>query len=162
MSAGTRLPALGPRGEGWVALQFLLIGATVIACWWFGDAWSGDARVVGGIVGNVLLVAGLTMVVIGSLGLAGSFTVLPRPPDRATLVTGGLYGIVRNPIYAGLIAAMVGADLGSASLVGLGLAAALAVVLDLKARREETLLRRRFPDYAAYAARTKRFVPGLY
>jgi protein-S-isoprenylcysteine O-methyltransferase Ste14 len=37
--------------------------------------------------------------------------------------------------------------------------AALAVVLHAKARREEALLARRFPEYAAYKARTKRLVP---
>ncbi len=38
----------------------------------------------------------------------------------------------------------------------------LAVVLDLKARREEAWLADRYPDYDAYRAATHRFVPGLY
>jgi protein-S-isoprenylcysteine O-methyltransferase Ste14 len=46
--------------------------------------------------------------------------------------------------------------------VALALSVVLAIVLDLKARREEEWLRERFPDYAAYAARTKRFIPGIY
>lgn len=161
MSA-SRIPALGPRGEGWVALQFLLIGVIVAACWWTGGAWSRAAQSVTGVVGNVLLVGGLALVILGGLGLASSFTVLPRPADGATLVTSGLYSRVRNPIYIGLILAMVGASLGSASLVGVVLSAVLAVVLDLKTRREEIFLRERFPDYGDYAARTKRFIPGLY
>ena len=37
--------------------------------------------------------------------------------------------------------------------------AALVAVLNAKARREERLLVERFPDYAAYMARTPRFVP---
>lgn len=160
--SSSRIPALGPRGEGWVALQFLLIGAIVLACWCTGGAWSGAAQSVTGVIGNVLLVGGLAVILSAALGLSGSFTVLPRPADRATLVTSGLYGRIRNPIYAGLVAAVVGASLGAASLVGLALAAVLAIVLDLKTRREEVFLRERFPEYAAYAARTRRFIPGVY
>jgi protein-S-isoprenylcysteine O-methyltransferase Ste14 len=34
--------------------------------------------------------------------------------------------------------------------------------LDLKARREEAWLSERYPEYAAYARHTHRFVPGVY
>jgi protein-S-isoprenylcysteine O-methyltransferase Ste14 len=37
--------------------------------------------------------------------------------------------------------------------------AALAVVLHVKALREEALLVRRFPAYEAYRARTRRLIP---
>jgi protein-S-isoprenylcysteine O-methyltransferase Ste14 len=46
--------------------------------------------------------------------------------------------------------------------VALVLALGLAAVLDLKARREEAWLVVRYPGYAAYARRTRRFLPGLY
>ena len=38
---------------------------------------------------------------------------------------------------------------------------ALSVLLHVKADFEERLLRERFPDYAAYAARVSRIIPGL-
>jgi protein-S-isoprenylcysteine O-methyltransferase Ste14 len=160
--SGSRIPSLGPRGEGWVALQFLLIIVVVAACWWTGGAWSVALQSVTGVVGNVLLFGGLALVIVGALGLSSSFTILPRPKDQGGLVTGGLYRYVRNPIYAGLMLAMIGASLGSASLVALALSAMLAVVLDLKTRREEIYLAGRFPEYAAYKARTKRFIPAVY
>ena len=158
----SRIPTLGPRGEGWVALQLLLIGAIVVACWWTGGAWSGAAQAITGPVGIVLFVGGLAIVGVASLGLSSSFTILPRPRDEGRLVATGMYSRIRNPIYLGVIAAMVGVSLSSASLVALVLSGGLAVVLDLKTRREEVFLRERFPDYAAYKARTKRFIPGVY
>ena len=161
-SSASRIPALGPRGEGWVALQLLLIVGVVAACWWTGGTWALPWQSIVGLIGNVLLIGGLVIVVVGALGLSSSFTIMPRPLDRGSLVTTGLYRYVRNPIYAGLIAAMFGASLGSASLLALILSALLAIVLDLKTRREEVFLRERFPDYAAYAARTKKFVPRIY
>jgi len=161
-SRASRIPALGPRGEGWVALQTLLIVAIVAACRWSGGSWPLPWQSVVGLVGNVLLIGGLLVILVAALGLSSSFTVLPRPKDGGALVTSGLYHYVRNPIYAGLIAAMVGASLGSASWLALLLSGVLALVLDLKVRREEIFLRERFPDYAAYAARTRKFVPGIY
>ena len=162
MIAGQRIPSLGSRGEGWVAFQLLLIAAAVAACWWSGGSWVLPWPSVVGLVGNVLLIGGLLIVVVGALGLSSSFTVMPRPKESGELVTTGLYRFVRNPIYAGLIAAMVGASLGAGSGLALLLTAALAIVLDLKTRREEVFLRERFPGYAAYAARTRKFIPGLY
>ena len=159
---GTRIPSLGPRGEGWVALQLALIVAIVVACWWTGGTWAGPLQSVLGLVSNVMLIGGLAVVVVGAFGLSNSFTVMPRPKEQGKLVTSGLYRFVRNPIYSGLILAMVGASLGAGSWLALALTTVLAVVLDLKTRREEVFLRDRFAGYAAYAARTKKFVPGLY
>ena len=48
------------------------------------------------------------------------------------------------------------------SLVALIVSVILTVFLDLKSRHEEVLLRERYPDYAVYAAHTKRFVPYVY
>ncbi len=158
----SRLPALGPRGEGWVALQLLLIAGVVAACWWTGGTWSLPWQSVLGFVGNVMLIGGLVIVVVGTLGLSSSFSIMPRPPENGALITSGLYRFVRNPIYAGLIAVTVGASVGSSSLAALLVSGVLAVVLDLKTRREEFFLRAQFPEYAAYAARTKKFIPGLY
>jgi protein-S-isoprenylcysteine O-methyltransferase Ste14 len=162
MILGRRIPSLGPRGEGWVALQFVLIGAIVLACWWTGGALAGPYQSVLGPVGFVLLICGVLIGLVGTLGLASSFTVMVRPRDEGGLVTTGLYRFVRNPIYSGLMLAMVGASLGSGSLLALGMTVVLAVVLDLKTRREEVFLRARFPAYAAYAARTSKFIPRLY
>lgn len=161
-SGASRIPALGPRGEGWVALQLTLIVGVVGACWWTGGTWPLPWQSLVGLVSNVLLIGGLVVVVVGALGLSSSFTIMPRPLDGGSLVTSGLYHYVRNPIYSGLIAAMFGAGLGAASIAALLVSAVLAIVLDLKTRREEVFLRERFPGYAAYAARTRKFVPGLY
>lgn len=162
-SDGTsRIPALGPRGEGWVALQLLLIVAIIGACWWTGGALAGSYQSVVGLIGTVLLIGGLLIMVAGALGLSSSFTVMPRPKSDGELVTNGPYRFVRNPIYTGLILAMLGASLGSGSWLALVLTAALAVLLDLKTRREEVFLRERFAGYAAYAQRTRKFIPGIY
>ena len=158
----SRLPSLGPRGEGWVALQFIFLGAIAVAGWLFGGTWSGTARAGSLVVGGLLIVGGLALAGLGVRDLDRSLSALPRPTERAVLVSHGVYRQVRHPIYTGLIAGALGWSLAAASAVALVVTVGLAVVLDLKSRREEVWLGEKFADYGAYAARTKRFLPGLY
>jgi protein-S-isoprenylcysteine O-methyltransferase Ste14 len=158
----SRLPSLGPRGEGWVALQLLLLLAIVAAAMALplpvGDSVEQVARV----VGLGALVGGLVVFALGIVTLGSSLSPLPAPLPSAELVERGIYRFVRHPIYTGLVLAALGGSVYTVSPLAVGLTALLAVVLDLKARREEAWLRERFAGYAAYAARTKRFIPGLY
>jgi protein-S-isoprenylcysteine O-methyltransferase Ste14 len=159
----TRLPSLGPRGEGWVAAQVaLLILVAVLGAQHLpaASAETGGIAVIG--VGVVLISLGAWVVVQGVRSLGQSRTAMPYPRDDASLVTGGIYRRVRHPIYIGLIALAVGWACVTLSPLALLAAAGLAVVLDLKARREEVWLATRYPDYPAYQARTSRFIPGVY
>ena len=105
---------------------------------------------------------GVLLVVLGVLSLRSSFTPPPRPRARTRLRQGGIFRLVRHPVYGGVILIGVGWSLADAPL-GLVPTALLAVLFDLKARREEAWLIERFPEYAAYQARTpRRFVPWLY
>jgi protein-S-isoprenylcysteine O-methyltransferase Ste14 len=45
---------------------------------------------------------------------------------------------------------------------GVALALIQAVLLDIKARREERWLREKFPDYDEYAVKVRRLIPWLY
>lgn len=157
----TRLPALGPRGEGWFGLQVLLALAIIASANWGGD-WSGAAMFATFVAGALLVVAGVVLATVGSVQLGRSISPLPFPRDGGALVATGIYSRIRHPIYAGVIAWAIGWPLMVASLEGLALAALLAAVLDLKARREEAWLRERYAGYALYAGRTRRFVPGVY
>ena len=94
--------------------------------------------------------------------LGDALTPLPYPKDGAPLVADRHLRPVRHPLYVGMIVGALGWALFSACLLALGFTVALAVFLDLKARREEVWLRERYPMYAHYARRVKRFVPGLY
>ena len=111
--------------------------------------------------GTALLVGGRTLVQ-GFRDLGPSLTPMPRPRTDAALVESGIYATLRHPIYAGLILAGLGWSTLARSLPALLVAAILAIYLDLKSRREEAWLAERYPGYAAYQGRTRRFVRGLY
>ena len=154
----SRLPDLGPRGEGWVILQGFLFVA-IAASAFLPPAWGGPARVVTAAAGATLLALGLLLAVVAQRDLGRSLTIMPRPREGGALVETGVYVRVRHPIYGGLVLAAFGWGLAGASPVGLLLAAALLGFFALKSTREEAWLVERFPGYPAYRRRTKRFIP---
>ena len=153
------LPALGPRGEGWLVGQLLLLAAVAVSP---ADGWMEPAAAIGLLGGGATILVGLAVAGRGVLDLGSNLSPFPRPKGNAVLVERGVYRYLRHPIYAGLVLISIGLSLARGSLVGLALSLVLAVFFDLKARREETLLAGTFSGYEAYAARTRRFIPGLY
>jgi len=77
-------------------------------------------------------------------------------------VESGPYRVVRHPIYSGLIVGAFGWALMNTSLLTLVYAAILLAFFDVKSRREERWLARKFPDYAAYQARVAKLIPLIY
>jgi protein-S-isoprenylcysteine O-methyltransferase Ste14 len=112
-------------------------------------------------LGAALLAAGGALAAGGLVALGRSLTPFPEPREGAELVEHGAYGLVRHPIYGGMLLAATGWSLRR-SPRALVPTALLGALWTAKARREEELLAARFPAYADYASRTRRgFVPGL-
>lgn len=158
----SRIPSLGPRGEGWVAIQVVMFVAIAAAGLLAGGAWGGTGHLVTAVLGVALMAAGGLLAVKGVLDLGTSLTPLPHPREGSELVRTGAYRLARHPIYGGLILAAAGWALLTASVVALLLAAVLLGFFDLKSRREERWLEERYPDYAAYRRETRRLIPGVY
>lgn len=157
----TRLPTLGPRGEGWVLAQgVLLVG--IAAAGFSGSAWADGARSVTTVLAGLVGAAGLALVLGGIRDLGKNLTPLPHPKEDAHLVETGSYALVRHPIYGGLILGAFAWGLFSAAPLALLGAVALLAFFDLKSRREEAWLVRRYPAYAGYRERTHRLIPWLY
>ncbi|MBI2764160.1 MAG: isoprenylcysteine carboxylmethyltransferase family protein [Chloroflexi bacterium] len=160
----SHIPALGPRGEGWVVLQVVLLGLIGFAGLARSTPQPEPWTLVGAIVGIVLLLAGAGLGLAGISGLESgdALTALPRPRDASRLVDTGAYALVRHPIYGALMLGSIGWALLRGSPAALLGAAGLFVVLDLKRRREEIWLSERYPEYAAYRTRTRRFIPWIW
>jgi protein-S-isoprenylcysteine O-methyltransferase Ste14 len=156
------VPSLGPRGEGWVVLQFVALGL-VAAGGLFAPGTAGLPDAATG-VGLVLLIAGGTVALLGLLVLreGRSVSALPHPRPGMDLVVTGPYAFVRHPIYAGLILLALGWSVLQDSGPALVATAVLAIVLDLKRRREEAYLENHLAAYAEYRARTKALIPFVY
>ena len=139
-----------------VTAQFVLLIALVLVprgVAWLAPLW---LRVIAGVAG----VAGVLIMLLGGTALGRGLTAAPLPNSHAQLRTGGLYRFVRHPIYSGLLLMAGAIAVVSGSVTRLAVFGALVGLINVKARWEERQLMRRFPDYAEYAARTPRFVPG--
>lgn len=157
---GTRLPALGPRGEGWVAAQLVLLAGVVAAPFASGRGLAGPVT---DAIGAVFLAGGLLLATAAGVRLGGALTPYPVPRGGHAVASSGAYARVRHPIYGGVLLAAAGWTLLLPSWAGLGTTVALAVLFDLKSRREEAWLVERLPGYEAYRQRTpRRLLPWLY
>jgi protein-S-isoprenylcysteine O-methyltransferase Ste14 len=156
-----RIPALGPRGEGWAVAQSALAVAIVVSGI-AGPRWSGIATPLRLIAGIAIGIMGLALLVAGVVELGSSLTPFPRPSQRSTLRTGGAYQLVRHPIYGGSILVALGWSLISSPLALFG-TAFLSILFELKSRHEESMLMERFPEYEAYRRRVRwRFIRGVH
>ena len=156
-----RIPALGPRGEGWAIAQLALAVVTV-AAGIAGPRWPATAEPFLVVAGIAIGIAGWMLFVAGVVGLGSSLTPFPKPSERSTLRMSGVYRLVRHPIYGGSMLVALGWSLLSSPLA-LFATAFLALLFELKSRHEESMLVVRFPEYEAYRRRVRwRFVPGVH
>jgi protein-S-isoprenylcysteine O-methyltransferase Ste14 len=115
-------------------------------------------RVVGLVLGGI----GMLLALGGLFALGTNLSPLPHPKEGAPLVETGVYGVVRHPIYSGLILGAAGWALLHGSLLTLVLAGVLFVFFDIKSRREERWLARQFPAYERYRTRVRKLIPFIY
>jgi len=118
----------------------------------------GGVRVVGG----VIYTTGLALAMLARLQLGTNWSDIETPHlQRAhTVVARGVYAYIRHPIYCGDLLLLLGLELALNSWLVLGVAA-MAPFVVRQALGEERRLRQALPGYAAYCARTKRFVPHV-
>ena len=115
-------------------------------------------------IGLNLLSAGLIflghiLAVFALAWLGRSFSIMA---EARRLITDGPYALVRHPLYVAEAIAAIGLFLQYASAwTALLMVASFAFQLQ-RMRNEEQILRETFPEYTAYAARTRRLIPGVY
>jgi protein-S-isoprenylcysteine O-methyltransferase Ste14 len=153
------------RGNRWVLVAFGVIGLLTGYLPAYTDRhefWTIDGHVVRWI-GVALFAAGgvLRMWPVFVLGRRFSGLVAIQPGH--TLVTDGIYGVIRHPSYLGLLINALGWALTFRSGVGVLLTALLLPPLLARINAEERLLRSQFgAEYDAYCSRTARLIPGIY
>jgi protein-S-isoprenylcysteine O-methyltransferase Ste14 len=153
------------RGNRWVLAAFAVLGllGAYLPAWTDRmGAWTLDGDTVRWL-GVVLFALGGALRLWPVFVLGRRFSGLVAIQPGHTLVTTGVYGVIRNPSYLGLLVGALGWGLAFRSAVGVVLALLNLLPLVARIRAEERLLADQFgAEYEAYRHRTWRLVPGLY
>ncbi len=148
------------RGGWWVVGQFVILAVILIVGYF--DPMRTSSSMVAQAIGVIVAGISLIVLVLAFSHLGRNLTPFPKPLADGALVTHGIYAFVRHPIYVALICGSLAYSIYLSSwLAGIG-CVVLAVWFDQKAAREEAFLRAKFSDYAVYASKVAKFVPGLY
>jgi len=145
----------------WLAIAFG-VGLAIAAQWVSSTRLPGPPQMIR-LLALGLLLGGLALRWAAILTLGRLFTVDVAIHFDHVVVQAGLYRLVRHPSYTGLLVAFLGLGVFFAnwlSIFGLLLPITLAV-LNRVVKEEQALLISLGSDYAAYCARTKRFIPGV-
>ena len=153
------------RSNRWVLPVFVVVGT--LAGWLPAfterkEFWILDGDPVRWL-GIFLLAAGGALRIWPVFVLGNRFSGLVAIQPGHTLVTDGIYRVIRNPSYLGLLINSVGWDLAFRSGAGLILTALYIPPLVARMKSEERLLGSQFGgEYEAYRARTWRLIPRVY
>jgi protein-S-isoprenylcysteine O-methyltransferase Ste14 len=155
----------GERGEYWVIGQtilsvgFILLPVyPVVALDSLSPIWKYTGWLLTGLLG---LIAAL-LLLSGILELGKNLTPLPHPKHDSELVTSGVYGVVRHPIYSGVVFLAIAYSFWQLSFIHAIGAIILLLFFDIKARKEESWLSNKFSDYDQYRSQVKKLIPWIY
>jgi protein-S-isoprenylcysteine O-methyltransferase Ste14 len=112
-------------------------------------------------VSLTLALFGLLLTLLAQSGMGRSWRIGVDAGERTVLVTSGLFALVRNPVFTGMLAFALGLAALWPNLASVASALALFVAVELQVRfAEEPYLRALHGEaWVQWAARTGRFVP---
>ncbi|WP_273736617.1 methyltransferase family protein [Mycolicibacterium septicum] len=159
-----RIPTSEPR-----QVQKFLSAATRF-CWFSIVVVSAlDHRFGWSSVPTAICVAGFVLTVVAIWGITVVFAqnshaaVIVRVEEDQPLISSGVYGMVRHPMYTFITLMSVGAPLALGSYWGLVAAIPTPLVFALRIRDEEKLLREELAGYQHYMQEVPhRLVPGIW
>lgn len=134
----------------------------VLASYWpvsWGALWSAPEALGWAMV--MLVVAGLAFTWAARLHLGPLWSSTAAPTEDHRIVDTGPYGMVRHPVYAGLLLAAAATAAERGRLEAVAGVLALIAGISLRAKLEERFLRRDLGDeaYGAYRARVPMLIP---
>lgn len=108
--------------------------------------------------GLSVLGLGLIFGIAAIIQLKTKLSPFPSPVASGHLITTGIFKFSRHPIYTGLLLAGFGYAVYQMSIYKALVATALSILFYYKSRYEERLMSGKFPAYADYKKRTRRFI----
>ena len=137
---------------GWVATGRLLHVSSQSQVW--------QTTLALGVVTDCIVVAGAAFTVWARITLGRNWSAEVTFKQDHELIESGPYALARHPIYTGMIVMALGTAINYGRAIGFALLLSLCGGLWWKARQEERIMSRHFPDaYAEYKMRVRAIIP---
>ncbi len=143
---------------------FVVIGVLLLVFPHLLPQWLAGSFIVPGMVsyaiGLIMVAAGLGFSVWARVYLGRNWSAVVTIKQDHELVRGGPYGLVRHPIYSGLLFALLGTAVAIGEWRGLVAFAAITVGFLIKMRVEERFMDESFGEqYARYRREVAALIP---
>ncbi|WP_405293491.1 methyltransferase family protein [Algibacter sp. Ld11] len=109
-------------------------------------------------IGLGLAIVGVILGLIALLQINTNISPFPTPVAKSQLITHGTFSMARHPIYTSILTISLGYALYDASLYKFLIFLVLWILFYFKSKYEEQLLTEKFPQYATYKLKTRRFI----
>ncbi len=106
-------------------------------------------------VGFLLIIISTIVMLISIKDLGSNLSPFPRPIVNGNLITSGIYGFIRHPMYYSLILISFGLFITKLSFYHLCLTMSLALLIKFKIILEEKYLNKKFKNYFIYTDKVK-------
>ena len=141
-----------------IVIVLLSVPRIPLLPWLYRELWPAGLVAVGS--GAAVTVGGLLFAVWARRHLASNWSSAVTIKEGHELITSGPYGVVRHPIYTGILTGFLGTAIALSQVRGVVGFVLIFVVLWAKLRKEEEWMRSEFGEtYAGYARRTAALVP---
>ena len=159
MDKGSHAAAPASSLADFIAGHRILV-SRIFAAGFFGVLLVAGSRLEGSILADVLFFVGLALVGVATIGRLWCSLYISGHKNVA-LITVGPYSVTRNPLYFFSFVGFVGVGFATETFTfPIVITVFFAIVYPVIIRREEAVLRARFPEaFAAYCARVPRFFP---
>jgi protein-S-isoprenylcysteine O-methyltransferase Ste14 len=155
--AETRTPQKLAMAGLWLTLGAMFVFSVLDHRFW----WSYVPTPVC-VAGDVLVAIGLSMASLVIMHNSYAAATVGVQADQ-TVVSTGFYGLVRHPMYTGIVITLVGLPLALGSYWGLIFVIPGVLLLAFRIRDEEGMLQKELDGYRAYSQQVRyRLVPGMW
>jgi len=106
-------------------------------------------------LGFLIIIIAFIILLVAIKDLGTNLSPFPRPINNSNLVTTGIYGFTRHPMYYSLIFISIGVFIIKLSIYYLFLTISLALIIKFKIALEEKYLMNKFKNYLPYKKEVK-------
>ncbi len=106
-------------------------------------------------------ILGLSLIIIAFFQLNKNLSPFPTPKKDATLLTSGVFKLMRHPMYTGILFITFSIAVFQGSGYKLLITFLLLILFHFKSLYEEKKLAEKFSEYEAYRQNTGKFLPKI-